>query len=204
MTNKFAYRPLHAVSTTKTTAADRLNLYTWFTFKLGECGEVQDVILLGEWVFENNGRFLENAHLYPAKVPKNLMGCPVRLGTVGFDPYVILTENYTQNDGSTAYKLTGLSVEILKLVCEKMNPTIVFLAPSLNFYFGSGGKFSVELDEGLSDVLSGINPLLSIFVTSSFDATKPYTYANIKVLVPCPKLFQELERCSQLSRCLCG
>jgi len=43
--NQFAYRPLHAMSTTKTTAADRLNLYTWFPFKLGGCGEVQDVIL---------------------------------------------------------------------------------------------------------------------------------------------------------------
>jgi hypothetical protein len=44
--NQFAYRPLHAISTKKTTAADRLNLYTWFPFKLGGCGEVQDVILL--------------------------------------------------------------------------------------------------------------------------------------------------------------
>jgi len=42
ITNQFAYRPLLAVSTTKTTAADRLNLYTWFLFKLGECGEVQE------------------------------------------------------------------------------------------------------------------------------------------------------------------
>jgi hypothetical protein len=114
--NKFAYRPLLVRSTTKTTEADRLNLYTWFPFKLGGCGEVQDVILLDEWVFENNGRLLENANLYPSKVPKNFMGCPIKLGTLGFDPYVIMTENYTQNDGSTAYKLTGLSFEILKLV----------------------------------------------------------------------------------------
>jgi hypothetical protein len=64
--NKFAYTPLHSVSTTKATAADRLNLYTWFPFKLGVCGEVQDIILLDEWVFENNGRYLENTNLYPA------------------------------------------------------------------------------------------------------------------------------------------
>jgi len=61
--NQFQYRSLHAVSTTKTTAADRLNLYTWFPYKLGGCGEVQDVILLDEWVFENNGKFLKNAQL---------------------------------------------------------------------------------------------------------------------------------------------
>ena len=64
ITNQFAYRPLHAMNTKKkTTAADRLNLYTWFPYKLGGCGEVQDVILLDEWVFENNGRFSENAQL---------------------------------------------------------------------------------------------------------------------------------------------
>jgi hypothetical protein len=40
--NQFAYRPLHAMNTTKTTAADRLNLYTWFPFKLGGCGEVKN------------------------------------------------------------------------------------------------------------------------------------------------------------------
>jgi len=55
--NQFAHRPLHAMSTTKTTTSDRLNLYTWFPFKLGGCGEVEDVTLLDEWVFENNGRF---------------------------------------------------------------------------------------------------------------------------------------------------
>jgi hypothetical protein len=46
--NQSAYRPLHAGSSTKTAAADRLNLYSWFPFELGRCGETQDVILLYE------------------------------------------------------------------------------------------------------------------------------------------------------------
>jgi hypothetical protein len=97
--NQFAYHPLHDLRITKTTAADRLNLYTWFPFKLGRCGEVKEVILLDEWVIEHNGRFSENADLYPEKVPKNFMGCTIKVGTVGIDPFVIMTENYTQNDG---------------------------------------------------------------------------------------------------------
>ena len=80
ITNQFAYRPLHAMSTTKTTAVDWLNLYTWFPFKLGRCGELQEVILLDQWVFGNNGRFTENAHLYPANVSKLFMFCPIKLG----------------------------------------------------------------------------------------------------------------------------
>jgi hypothetical protein len=182
------------MSTTNTTAADRLNLYTWFPFKLGRCGEVKEVILLDEWVIEQNGRFSENAHLYPEKVPKNYMGCPIKLGTVGIDPFVIMKENYTPNDGSTAYKLTGLSEEILQLVCQKMNLTTVFLVPSLNIEMDSFVKEVTELDEGLSDVLNGTVPLLPLFVTSSFDATIQYTHVNVKMLVPCPKAIHGTEK----------
>jgi hypothetical protein len=185
--NQFEYLPLHAMTTTKRTAADRLNLYTWFPFKFGRCGEVQEVILLDEWVIEHNGRFSENANLYPAKVPKIFMGCPIKLETVGIDPLVIMRENYTQNDGRIPYKLTGLSVEIVQVVCEKMNLTTIFLAPSLNTEIDSYVKVATELDEGLSDVVTGMVPLLSFVVTSSFEATIPYIYLKANMLVPCPK-----------------
>jgi len=191
--NQFSYRPLHAVSTTKTTAADRLNLYTWFPFKLGRCGEVQHVILLDEWVFENNGRFTGNAHLYPGKIPKNFMGCPIKVGTIGMNPYVIMTENPSQYDGSTAYKVTGLTVEILKLICEKINLTAVFLPPSLNLELDSCVKQIDELEKELSDVLIGTVPLLPMVVTSSFDATIPYIHANVMMLVACPKVIPGME-----------
>jgi hypothetical protein len=135
--NQFAHLPRHTEKTTRTTAADRLNLYTWFPFKLGRCGEVQEVILLDEWTIEHNDRFSENAHLYPAKVPQNCMGCPIKVGTVGIDHFVIMKENYTQNDGRISYELIGLSVEIVQLVCEKMNLTTGFLAQSLNMEFDS-------------------------------------------------------------------
>ena len=192
--NQFAYRPQHAMSTTKTKAADRLNLYTWFPFKFGGCGEVIDIILLDEWVFEINGRFSENAHLYPAKVPNYFMGCPIKVGTIGIDPYVIMTENYTQNDGSTAYKFTGLSVDIFNLVCEKINLTAIFLPPSLNIELDSFVKGYIKLENDLSDVLIGIVPLLALTVKSSVDATIPYTHINFKMLVPCPKAIPAIEK----------
>ena len=68
-----------------------------------------------------------------------------------------------------------------------MNLTIVFLAPSLNFDVESIVKSFGEIDDGLSDALSGSIPLLPLVVTSLFDATIPYMHFNIKVLVPCPK-----------------
>jgi len=122
------------------------------------------------------------------------MGCPIKLGTFGIDPFVIMTENNTQKRGSTAYKLTGLSVEVLKFICEKMNLTINFLAPSLNLDIESFVKSFGELDDGLSDVLSGTIPLLPVIVTSSYDATISYMYVTIKMLVPCPKTIPGTEK----------
>jgi hypothetical protein len=60
------------MSTRNSTAADKLIMFTWFPFKFGCCGEVQDVVVLDEWVFENNGRFTKNAHLYPGKIPSSM------------------------------------------------------------------------------------------------------------------------------------
>jgi hypothetical protein len=115
------------------------------------------------------------------------MGCPIKLGTVGIDPLVIMTENYTPNDGRISYKLSGFSVYILQFVCKKINLTTVFLSPSLNMEIDLFVKEITELDEGLSEVLAGSVPLLSVVVTSSFDDKIPYAYEKVKMLVPCPK-----------------
>jgi hypothetical protein len=115
------------------------------------------------------------------------MGCHIKEGTLGFDPYVIITEKYTHYGGRIPYKLIGLSVEIVQVVCEKMNLTTIFLASSLNMEMDSYVKEISALDEGFSDVLTGMVPLLPVVVTSSFDATIPYIHANMRMLVPCPK-----------------
>jgi len=75
-----------------------------------------------------------------------------------------------------------------------MNLTAVFLPPSLNLGFDSYLKKIVELDEGLSEVLTGIIPLIPHVVTSSFDATIPYMHMNVTMLVPCPKAVPGTEK----------
>ena len=79
---------------------------------------------------------------------------------------MIMTQNYKQNDGSTEFKLTGLSVDILKLVCEKMNLTPIFLQPSLSIEYDSYARSFSELDEGLSDVVTGIVFLIPLLMLS--------------------------------------
>jgi len=128
--NHIPYLPLNTRGTTKKPAADRLNLYTWFPSKFGRYGEVQVVILLDEWVFENNGKFSLHVLLYPAKVPKDFMGLPIILGLLTNDHSVKITENSTESDYRFARKAKYLCVKIVQLVCEKMKLTTIFRAPS--------------------------------------------------------------------------
>jgi hypothetical protein len=185
--HQFEHPPLNSTTSTHTTGSDRLDLYTWFPYKLGRCAELQEVIFQDQWVSENKGTFSENTYLYPAKVPKSFTRCPIKVANIGVDPYVILTGNYTQNDGSTGYKVTGLSVEIVDLVFEKMNLTAVFLPPAISTESDPYFEVLSDFEDGLSDVVTGAIPLLPIVVTSSYDATIPYGHAEMKMLLPCPK-----------------
>jgi len=83
--------------------------------------------------------------------------------------------------------VTGLSVELLVLVFEKMNLTTVFLPPVIGIAQDSYFKVLADLQDGLSDVVTGAIPLLPIVVTSSYDATIPYKHAEFKMRIPCPK-----------------
>jgi len=185
--NHFPYLPLNTRSTKKTTESDRLNLYTWFPYKFGSNGVVQDVILLDEWVFQNNGRFTLNVQMYPAKVPKDFMGLPIKLGLLTSVSYVNTTENSTENNYGIVRKGNCLGVDIIYLVCEKMNLTTIFRAPNTDFSFEAYVNEFADLNEGLSDVLTGFIPLIPLVVISSFDVTIPYDQTRIKMFVPCPK-----------------
>jgi hypothetical protein len=192
--HKFAHPPLHSINSTHRNGSDRLNLYTWFPYKLGRCGEVQEVTLQDQWISENKGKFSENSYLYPAKVPKSFTRCPIKVATIGVDPFIIWTENDTQNGDTTVYKVTGLSAEIVLLVFEKMNLTTVFLPPAITTESDPYFKVLSDLENGLSDVATGAIPLLPIVVTSSYDATIPYARSEMKMLLPCPKLIPGTEK----------
>jgi len=191
--NQFPYLPLNTRRTTKKKAAVRFNLYTWFPSKFGRYGEVQDVILLDEWVFENNGRFSLNVHLYPAKVKKNFMGSPITLGLLTHLD-VKIGENSTENDYRIARKAKYLCVQIVQMDCEKLNLTTIFRAPSTEYSLDSYMKEFGDLKDGLSDVLTGFIPLISFVAMSSFDVTIPYDHVGIKMFVPSPKAIPGSEK----------
>jgi len=85
-------------------------------------------------------------------------------------------------------KTKYLCDEIVQLVCEKMNLTTIFRAPSTDFSFDSYIKEFGDLFEGTSDVLTGLIPLIAyVAMLPSIDVTIPYEHVGIKMFVPCPK-----------------
>jgi uncharacterized membrane protein len=51
-----------------------------------------------------------------------------------------------------------------------------------------------DVEEDLSDVVIGTIPFMPVVVTSSFDATIPYTHVHLKILVPCPEAIPGTEK----------
>ena len=122
------------------------------------------------------------------------MSFPIKEAVIGYDTSFRITENYTQNYISAAPKRTHLSVNIVKLVCEKMNLAITWLPPFLEFNRNFFVKQFGDLDEGLSDVSTGFVPWSPIVITSSFDATISYEYISVQMLVPCLKAIPGTEK----------
>jgi hypothetical protein len=75
-----------------------------------------------------------------------------------------------------------------------MNLTTIFFPPTLNVKLDSYTKTITELDEGLSDVLTGVLFLIPFFVSSSFETTIPYTQLKGNMLLPCPKAILGTEK----------
>jgi hypothetical protein len=71
-----------------------------------------------------------------------------------------------------------------------MNLTTLFLGASLNIELDSFLKLIAEIDDGISDALTGSVSLFPLLVTSSFVATIPYIPLNVRMFVPCPKAIQ--------------
>lgn len=160
-----------------------LDLYTWFPYESGRCTEGK-FTLLDQWT---EGKFSNNAHLFSRKIPKDLMGCPIRVVTLHYPPFVILTTNYTDVDGSTAYKFRGLEIEYLLLITAAMNLKVEFLRP-----MESNLEKMSELEESRADVVIGAFSMRFYHLIDG-DPTRPYVYTSMKCYTPCPRPIPRME-----------
>jgi hypothetical protein len=170
------------------------DLYTFFPYKTGNCGKVTDVIIIDKWLLHKNGRFDRNTDLFPPKIPDDFMGCPVRVSTVGFEPFVVIIDNHTREDGSTVYNVRGLLVESFLISITKMNLSAVFLPPEMEH---SPNSFITPLADqmnGLSDILIGLVPILPKITPPGFVHTIPQYSAPFSLFFPCPSRVHRMSK----------
>ena len=84
---------------------DLLNLYTWFPYSSHDnCADVKNVVLINQWVMEDEGKFVTEGSIYPSKIPSNFHGCAMNLSAFmksGFEDefysQYFLTHNIARN-----------------------------------------------------------------------------------------------------------
>jgi hypothetical protein len=154
------------------------DLYTWYPYESGHCGEVKDIVLLERWTA---GKFSKNVRLFPNKIPNDFKGCPIHVAAIHYPPFVIMTESYTNMDGNTTYMFKGLEIEYLLLITAVMNIKVKFLPPIESNLVKLG-----KLHEGRADIVLGAFPT-RFYQTIDEDVTKAYVYTSIKCFIPCPR-----------------
>lgn len=166
------------------------DLYTWFPYESGQCGTLNDIVLLERCALGKD----RNTSLYPSKIPENMHGCPIRVLTFASKPNVILTVKHDKEDNSSIYEYSGVEIEYLKLLAEAINMTVKYLPPLddkfhlSDFFFH--GLISVVNDE--ADVTLGDFPLHHR-ATAYCEPTTPYIYASFRWYVPCAKPIRRID-----------
>ena len=104
-----------------------VEIYARFPYDLApaRCGQFSNVIQLDTWVqIQNTGFFLSNTTLYTQTIPRDLLGCILKVSAVKFHPYVICNDNGAVEG--------GIDVQVLRTVSEKLNASVEFRIPPGN------------------------------------------------------------------------
>jgi len=169
-----------------------IDLYTWFPYHSGKCGQVTEVHLLDQWLLQGNGSFRHNADLFPTKVPRNMHGCPLTIAPVEQIPYVKFKNNYTDTHDNVIYKFEGLEIEYLLILCKAMNITPVFLQPRVGDFLQKRMQIFAEIARGTVDMTVGTHPLHPLL--SVGDPVGPYYELQMRWWIPCASPAQRMEK----------
>jgi hypothetical protein len=159
------------------------DLYTWFPYEPGQCGQVNEIVLLDRCASVG---LLHNSTYFPSKVPQHLAGCPIKVSVSHMSPYVIQTHNDTGEDGSITYRYRGIEIEYLLILTEKMNLSLVYLPPNNDHFMYRLMYQLQDVKDVTADVTLGFCPLIP-FSAAYGDPTMPYFYSTIQWYVPCAK-----------------
>lgn len=161
------------------------DLYTWFPYRPGQCGELE-VVFLERCVLGKDVYLPKNISLFPSKIPLNVNGCPIRVFTWEHHPNVILREKYKKEDGNTIYEYTGLEIEYLRLLSEAINMTIEFIPPPICHLSDCFFLALTSVVTGKADITLGNFPL-NYLAAAYCEPTVAHAQMSFKWYVPCAK-----------------
>jgi hypothetical protein len=101
-----------------------IDIYSWFPYRGNYCTENFDAVLLHQCVYETLDTFLHKVSLFPKKIPHRFAVCLSTFHVTFINPYLTLTDNYTDSYGRTDLGFEGNNVKILSLVAEVLNLTL--------------------------------------------------------------------------------
>jgi hypothetical protein len=155
-----------------------IDIFSWFPYKGDDCADNFDVVLMDQCGCENIDTDLHNVSLFTNKIPNKFAGCPATAYLEDVAPYVMLTDNFTDLDGRTVLRFSGIVVKYLSLVTEALNLRLKYCAPQED----CGDEYS----EPSIIVFVGFN----VLTKRNFNQrgiTIPYIFDTVKWFVPCAK-----------------
>ena len=165
--------------------SSNIDIYSWFPYKENYCADNFDAVLVDQCRCENLDGFSHNVSLFPNKIPHKFAGCPSTAFVDVVNPYLMLTDNYTDSDGLNVLRFAGIDVNYLTLVTEALNLTL---------NYSLCGKECGDKERPLPiEVIAGFKPLSSI-TYPFYDTTIPYIFNTLKWFVPCPKSASRMDK----------
>jgi hypothetical protein len=112
-------------------------VHTWFPYHSDRCEvSVVDTILLDQWIMAERQQFLLGANLFPLKVPNDLHGCPLKISTLPWEPFVLPLRTLPKESNVTqpqnTYYNDGVEIRLINCLASKMNFTIAYSPSTRN------------------------------------------------------------------------
>ncbi|KAJ9595846.1 hypothetical protein L9F63_012969 [Diploptera punctata] len=166
------------------------NIYTWFPYDATGQNKVE---LLNDCLFDKGNV----CNMFTPKVPQDFMGFPIKVGTVGPEPYVIVKSNTTTDGEKVEFQIGGLVVHLVNTIANKINITLLFNKPYIELGKDNFIKIMLDLINADIDIIAGIFPDVPL-VYSFADPTVRYLYDSILWIVPCPKAIPRVQRVTNI------
>ena len=159
----------------------KLRVYTWFPYQGSDrCTEVNDITLLDSWVISAQGHFTKNIEFFPGKVSNNLNSCPMKaIVKNGESDFTTIYNTHMDSNGSVVTEVSGIEIDLLKLVLKQMNMTFIHVPTKENEFNLIRALFENKISIALGDLVN------AIWLNTYFDCSSLYYVSGIRWYVPC-------------------